>query len=367
MGSVTRSSLHVARADIHTRGASRVAQTFLGVTAHRMSNSIANSNANTLPDRTAAGGWRDYLSLMKPRVMSLVVFTACAGLVGAPVQPHPIIALVIILAIAVGAGASGALNMAYDADIDAKMRRTRTRPIPAGRISRAEAATLGVVMSVLSVMVLGLAANAFAAGLLAFTIVFYAVVYTIWLKRSTVQNIVIGGLAGALPPAVAWAGATGDLSLTPLVLVAIIFMWTPPHFWALSLYKAGEYKAAGVPMLPVVRGPRETRRQIFLYTLILAPLGLTPAFIGAGGVVYLAVAMGGGALMLALAWKVLRSRAGEAVYGGADAATLYAVKAGDRAARNLFAASILYLFALFGVFLAEHLAGAPALNWSVPL
>ncbi len=325
---------------------------------------FADARAAARREAAPAAEWRDYLALMKPRVMSLVVFTAVAGLVAAPAAPHPLMALVIIAAIAAGAGAAGALNMAYDADIDATMRRTRARPVPAGRVSQTEAATLGVVMASLSVMTLGLASNALAAGLLAFTIVFYALVYTRWLKRATDQNIVIGGLAGALPPAVAWAAAAGGLSLEPLLLVLIIFMWTPPHFWALSLYKAGDYEAAGVPMLPVTQGPAAARRQIFAYTLILAPLGVAPAALGFAGLTYAAVAGAGGALMLALAWRVLRSAAGEGApsAGGPAAAAsdqdrLYAVARGDRAARNLFAASILYLFAVFAAIIGEHVAG----------
>ncbi len=318
------------------------------------------------PGRTAPGARvatpQDYVALLKPRVMSLVVFTAIVGLVAAPGAVNPVLGLVTILAIAIGAGAAGALNMAYDADIDAIMRRTAVRPIPAGKISAGEAATLGVVLSVFSVLTLYLASNALAAGLLAFTIVFYAVVYTMWLKRSTPQNIVIGGLAGALPPAVAWAGAAGALSLDPWLLVAIIFMWTPPHFWALALYKSGDYAKAGVPMLPVVKGPAVTRRHIFIYSLILAPLGVTPALTGLGGVAYLVTASLGGAVFLLLALRVLRSRAGE-IADAADEADLYAVQAGDRAARNLFAFSILYLFAVFAALLVERaLMSAPGLG-----
>lgn len=326
-----------------------------------------SSQASASPVRAARiGGWRDYVALLKPRVMSLVVFTGLAGLVAAPSTPHPLIALVIIVCIAAGAGAAGALNMAYDADVDARMSRTRRRPIPTGRVRAGDATALGVVMGGLAVMMLGLTANMLAAALLAFTIVFYAVVYTMWLKRRTSQNIVIGGLAGAMPPAVAWAGATGTLDIAPLVLVALIFLWTPPHFWALALYKSGDYAAAGVPMLPVVKGPRETRRQIFLYTLVLAPVGVAPVFIGLGGAAYAVTAVLGGALMVVLAWRVLRSRAGEAPSDAAPATAddpdLYTVTGGDRAARNLFAASILYLFALFAVLLAEHAVGAPMLT-----
>ncbi len=313
-------------------------------------------------DRTAAvtgaADWRDYVALMKPRVMSLVVFTAMTGLAAAPASPHPVIALTIILAIAVGAGASGALNMAYDADIDAVMGRTRMRPVASGRVSAAEANTLGLVLSALSVAMLGLATNLLAAALLAFTIFFYAVVYTMWLKRRTPQNIVIGGLAGALPPGIAWAAATGGLTLDPVLLVAIIFIWTPPHFWALALYKSGDYARAGVPMLPNVKGPAATRRAILIYSLVLAPLGVAPALTGIGGPAYLAVSLLGGAAFIGLALRVARSRAGEA--GAVGESDLYAVRAGDRAARDLFAFSILYLFGVFAVLLAEHaLPGVP--------
>jgi protoheme IX farnesyltransferase len=296
--------------------------------------------------------WRDYVALMKPRVMSLVVFTAFVGLVAAPTSPHPVLAAAIVLAIAVGAGGAGALNMAYDADIDALMRRTCARPTACGRVSRAEALAFGLVLSAFSVMPLFLAAGALAAGLLAFTIFFYAVVYTMWLKRLTPQNIVIGGLAGALPPAIAWSAATGGLGLEPALMVAIIFFWTPPHFWALALYKQGDYAKAGVPMLPVVKGAPAARRQILAYALVLAPLGLAPVATGLGGWLYGVVAAGAGALFVLLAARVARSRAGEAESAEAD--DLYAVRSGDRAARDLFAFSILYLFLLFAALLAEH-------------
>jgi protoheme IX farnesyltransferase len=295
--------------------------------------------------------WRDYVALMKPRVMSLVVFTAFVGLLAAPADVNPILAAAIVLAIALGAGGAGALNMAYDADIDAVMRRTCARPVPAGKVSRAEAMTFGLVMSALAVTLLALAGGPLAAGLLAFTIFFYAVIYTMWLKRSTAQNIVIGGLAGALPPAVAWAGATGSLGLDPALMVAIIFFWTPPHFWALALYKQGDYAKAGVPMLPNVAGAPAARLQILLYALLLAPLGLAPVATGLGGWLYAAVSIGLGAMFVLLAVRVARSRAGEA---GTDEADLYEVKMGDRAARDLFAFSILYLFGLFAALLAEH-------------
>lgn len=304
--------------------------------------------------------WRDYLALMKPRVMSLVVFTALTGLVAAPGAPHPVLAAAVILAIAVGAGAAGALNMAYDADIDAVMRRTCARPVPAGRVSREEAMTFGLVMSALSVTTLYLAANALAAGLLAFTIIFYAVVYTMWLKRTTPQSIVIGGLAGALPPAVSWAGATGGLGIDPVILVLIIFFWTPPHFWALALYKAGDYAKAGVPMLPNVKGAAATRGQIFIYSLILVPLGLAPVATGLGGWFYGATAAGAGAVFLILASRVARSRAGDGMAASLSAEDLYEVRKGDRAARDLFAFSILYLFALYAALLVEHAFGVSA-------
>src|SRR5580658_6602427 len=250
--------------------------------------------------------WQDYIQLLKPRVMSLVIFTALTGLVCAGKPLHPVLAGMSILCIAVGAGASGALNMWFDADIDAKMRRTRNRPVPSGRVQGADALALGLTLSLFSVAIMGLAVNLLAAGLLAFTIFFYAVVYTMWLKRSTPQNIVIGGLAGALPPAVGWAAASGTAPLNAWLLVAIIFFWTPPHFWALSLTMGDDYQRAGVPMMPVTAGEPSTRRQILIYSLILVPLALAPAFTGLGGPVYLAIAALGGAGFLALATQLLR-------------------------------------------------------------
>ncbi len=284
----------------------------------------------------------DYVALLKPRVMSLVVFTALVGYVAAPGPGDPVLGFAAILSIAIAAGASGALNMWFDADIDAVMTRTRTRPIPAGRVARDDALMLGLTLSALSVVTMQLAAGPLAAGLLAFTIFFYAVVYTMWLKRSTPQNIVIGGLAGALPPAIAWAAKTGSLTLDAWLMVALIFIWTPPHFWALSLLQARDYAAVKVPMLPVTHGARATRTQIFIYSLLLAPLGIAPVFTGLGGMTY-AIASGlGGALFLLLAWRVLRSRAGE---GNANE---------DVHARALFGFSILYLFALFAALLVDH-------------
>ena len=290
----------------------------------------------------------DFFALLKPRVMSLVVFTGLAGMIVAPGDVHPLTAFTALLCIAVGAGASGALNMAYDSDIDALMSRTAGRPIPMGRIARDDVLGFGYALSVASVAMMWLFVNVPAAVLLAFTIFFYVGVYTLWLKRRTPQNIVIGGLSGALPPAIGWAAVTGDLSLAPLVLVAIIFLWTPPHFWALALFRSGDYARAGVPMLPVVSGKRVTRWNIFAYTLVLAPAGLAPAFIGLGGPVYLACAAGLGAWFVWQSVAVLRERNAES----------------EPAAKRLFGISLLYLFALFAALIGEHLAHiAPFANW----
>jgi heme o synthase len=319
-----------------------------------MAMSEALSTAVKTPVVRAPARWQDFLQLLKPRVMSLVVFTGLTGLVCAGRPVNPFLAGVAILCIAVGAGASGALNMWYDADIDAKMRRTRGRPVPAGRVQGADALTLGVVLSMFSVMLMGMALNWLAAGLLAFTIFFYAVVYTVWLKRWTAQNIVIGGLAGALPPVIGWAAATGTVPLNAWILCAIIFMWTPPHFWALSLYTSEDYKKAGVPMMPLVAGAASTRKQILIYSLLFTPLCLTPILTGLGGPVYLAVAALGGLVFLLLAVRLFRSRAGDAQAQRKDDG-LYDVKAGAKDARNLFAFSILYLTLLFATLLGEHL------------
>jgi heme o synthase len=302
----------------------------------------------------APARWQDFVQLLKPRVMSLVVFTAATGMVCARAPVNPILGAIAILCIAVGAGASGALNMWYDADIDAKMRRTRGRPVPAGRVQGADALALGVVLSMFSVMLMGMALNWLAAGLLAFTIFFYAVVYTVWLKRWTAQNIVIGGLAGALPPVIGWAAASGAVPLNAWLLCAIIFMWTPPHFWALSLYTSEDYKKAGVPMMPIVAGPASTRRQILAYSLLFTPLCLAPVLTGLGGPAYLAVAALGGAVFLLLAIRLYRSKAGDAPAQRNDDG-LYDVRAGAKDARNLFAFSILYLTLLFATLLVEHL------------
>src|SRR5438874_2289577 len=249
-------------------------------------------------------GVGDYFELMRPRVMSLGVFTALVGLVLAPGHMHPVIAFTALLCIAVGAGAAGALNMWYDADIDARMARTAGRPIPAGRLAPGEALAFGLTLAGFSVVVLGLLVNVFAALLLAVTIGFYVGVYTVWLKRLTPQNIVIGGAAGALPPVIGWVAATGTVAVEPLLLFLIVFLWTPPHFWALSLYRAEDYARAGVPMLPVVAGAAETRRQILRYTLILVPVGLAPWLLGYAGALYGIAAALAGAAMFALAIRV---------------------------------------------------------------
>ena len=279
----------------------------------------------------------DYVALMKPRVMSLVVFTALVGLVIAPGHMHPVIAFTALLCIAVGAGAAGALNMWYDADIDAVMTRTSNRPIPQRRIAPGEALAFGIVLAAFSVGTLGLLVSWLAAGLLAFTVFFYIVVYTAWLKRSTPQNIVIGGAAGAFPPMIGWAATMGSLSLEPVLLFLIIFFWTPPHFWALALYRTEDYARAGIPMLPVVSGDASTRRQILLYTLILVPLAIVPWPLGYTGAIYGVTAAISGAIMLMLGWQVLRER-----------------PPAERASRNLFAFSILYLFLLFAVLLVDR-------------
>ena len=291
---------------------------------------------------TAGGDVPDYFALLKPRVMVLVIFTALVGMVVSQGHVQPAIGAISLLAIAVGAGASGCLNMWWDADIDAVMSRTATRPIPAGRITSEEALGFGLFLSVASVVVLGLAANLLAAALLAFTIVFYAVVYSMWLKRATAQNIVIGGAAGALPPVIGQAVVTGSIGIESLILFAIIFIWTPPHFWALALIKADEYARAGIPMMPNVAGPASTRRQIVWYSLFLAPLGLVPVALGFGGVVYAVIGVVGGLGMIAFSVRVLRNREGEAE---------------KKAAMGMFGFSILYLFALFSALLAEQSFG----------
>jgi heme o synthase len=291
------------------------------------------------------GSVGDFVALMKPRVMSLVVFTALVGLVTAPGDLHPALAVIALLAIAVGAGASGALNMWYDADIDARMQRTASRPIPKGRVTAEEAFSFGMVLSIGSVLTLGVLVNWVAGSLLALTIAFYVVVYTMWLKRRTPQNIVIGGAAGAFPPMIGWAAVTGGVSLESVVMFAIIFMWTPPHFWALALFRSGDYARAGVPMLPVVAGERETRRQIVIYSALLVPLAVVPAAIGLGGVTYGITSTVLGAMFLGLALRLWRAD---------DEAEQTSV------AKRLFGFSILYLFVLFAVLLVERVAAGVA-------
>ena len=314
------------------------------------------TDAAQVPDQAHAAlpaRWSDYVMLLKPRVMSLVVFTALTGLVCAGKPLNPILAAVAVLSVAVGAGASGALNMWYDADIDALMRRTHARPVPSGRVQAADALAMGIVLSILSVMLMGMALNWLAAGLLAFTIGFYAVVYTMWLKRSTPLNIVIGGAAGALPPVIGWAAATGAAPLNAWLMFLIIFLWTPPHSWALALYTTSDYAKAGVPMMPVAKGPQATRLRILLYSLVFVPVAVAPAFTGLGGPVYAAVAGVGGAAFVAMAARLLLSRAGDAPTAGPDG--LYAAKPGAKTARDLFAYSLAYLSLLFATLLAEHL------------
>jgi protoheme IX farnesyltransferase len=287
----------------------------------------------------------DFFALLKPRVMSLVVFTGLAGIVAAPGHVHPLTAFTALLCIALAAGASGALNMAYDSDIDGIMTRTATRPIPMGHVVREDAMAFGWTLSAFSVATMWLFVNWLSASLLAFTVFFYVVVYTLWLKRRTPQNIVIGGLAGALPPAIGWAAVTGNLSLAPIVLVAIIFMWTPPHFWALSLWRCGDYAKAGIPMLPVVRGKTVTRRHILAYSLILAPLGVVPAFIGLGGMLYLVTSASMGFWMLLEAFATWRERD----------------EVKEPAAKRLFGVSLLYIFVPFAALIVERLLHLPPL------
>jgi protoheme IX farnesyltransferase len=307
------------------------------------------SLTHTLPEpRVTTVG--DFLALLKPRVMSLVVFTGLAGIVAAPGHLHPLTAFTALLCIAVAAGASGCLNMAYDSDIDRLMSRTATRPIPLGRIAREDALGFGWALSVAAVATMWLFVNELAAALLAFTVFEYVVVYTLWLKRRTPQNIVIGGLSGAMPAAIGWASVTGNLSIAPLLLVAIVFMWTPPHFWALALWRSDDYARAGVPMLPVVKGKPHTRLQILLYTLVLVPLGLTPVLTGTGGWLYLACAGGIGVWFLK-----------EAV-----ATFLEKDDRKEPAAHRLFGVSLVYLAALFASLIVEKLLSLPAVPavWS---
>jgi heme o synthase len=297
---------------------------------------IAAESSTPLP-----ADWRDIFALTKPRVMSLVVFTALCGLLASRSAIDPVLGFTAILCIALGAGASGALNQWYEADLDAKMKRTARRPLPGGRVSRETALHFGVGLSVFSVLLLGLATNWLAAGILAFAILFYAVVYTMWLKPNTPQNIVIGGAAGAFPPLLGWAAATGDVSTLPALLFAIIFLWTPPHFWALALFVKTDYAAAGVPMLPVTAGAKATRAQIMLYSLVLAAAVVAPWLLGLTGYIYGAAAMALSAIFLALAIRVWRNQAIDPAQMGPE--------------KRLFGFSILYLFILFGALVADRL------------
>ena len=284
---------------------------------------------------------KDLFALTKPRVMSLVIFTALCGLLAAPGSIHPVIGFTAILAISLGAGASAALNQWYESDIDAVMKRTSQRPLPAGRMDRETALHFGIGLSVFSVLLMGVAVNWFSAIFLAFSIFFYAVVYTIWLKRSTPQNIVIGGAAGAFPPAIGWAAVTGDVTLMPVLLFAIIFFWTPPHFWALALFVNSDYSKAGVPMMPVVAGRRSTRHQIFGYSLVLAAVAVAPFALGLAGAIYGAAAMLLSGIFCALSWQVARSKTSEPKDMAAE--------------KRLFKFSILYLFALFAALVADRM------------
>jgi protoheme IX farnesyltransferase len=301
---------------------------------------IVSDLPTTVAVRTQGAEVADYIQILKPRVMSLVVFTGLVGLVLAPGHLHPVLAAVAVMCIALGAGASGAINMWYDRDIDAVMRRTASRPLPAGRMNPGEALGFGTVLAVGSVAMMGLAVNWAAAALLALTIAFYVFIYTMWLKRRTPQNIVIGGAAGAFPPMIGWAAVTGDIGWGAVALFAIIFFWTPPHFWALSLYKTGEYAEAGVPMLPVVAGARETKRQMLLYTLVLWPVALAPWLLGVAGPLYAAAAAALSVLFTVTAVRVCLDET-------------------DRAARQMFAYSLLYLFLIFSVLLVDRLGGGP--------
>jgi heme o synthase len=285
--------------------------------------------------------WRDFWALTKPRVMSLVVFTALCGLLAAPGNIHPMLGFTAILCIAVGAGASGALNQYYESEIDAKMARTAKRPLPDGRMDRQSALHFGIGLAAFSVVIMGMAVNWLSAGLLAFSIFFYAVVYTIWLKPNTPQNIVIGGAAGAFPPVIGWAAVTGDVTLLPVILFAIIFLWTPPHFWSLALFMKSDYGAAGIPMLPNVSGQKVTRNQIFLYSFPMVAASLLPLALAEASWVYGSVAAVLNLIFLALAFAVWRNPA-------VDAADM-------KPEKRLFAFSILYLFLLFAVFAADRM------------
>ena len=301
---------------------------------------VSFAGAVTAPPGVSFADWRDYLALLKPRVMSLVVFSAACALLTAPGHVHPFTAFVAILCVAVGAGAAGALNMWYEADIDAVMKRTAQRPLPTGRIAPHEALAFGIALAVGSVVVMGLGVNWLAAAILAGSILFYAVVYTVWLKRRTPQNIVIGGAAGAFPPLIGWAAVTGDVTALPWLMFAIIFLWTPPHFWSLALFMEADYAKAGVPMLPVVAGEAATRRQIMLYTAVLVPVTLLPWAFGLAGAVYGFVAAATGLIFIVRAAAVARNTA--------------VVPAGMMPEKALFRYSLYYLFLIFAALVADH-------------
>ena len=301
---------------------------------------VSRSFAIKAPPGVSFATWYDYLALLKPRVMSLVVFTAACALLIAPGRIHPFIGFVAILCVAVGAGASGALNQWYEADIDALMKRTAGRPLPAGRISTDEALAFGVALAVGSVVVMGLGVNWLAAAILAASILFYTIIYTVWLKRKTPQNIVIGGAAGAFPPLIGWAAVTGDVTALPWLMFAVIFLWTPPHFWSLALFMEADYAKAGVPMLPVVAGEATTRRQIMLYTLVLVPVTMLPWVLGLTGWIYGAVAVITGVGFILHAIAVARNTASLAVDMGPE--------------RRMFRYSLLYLSLIFAALVVDH-------------
>jgi protoheme IX farnesyltransferase len=303
-------------------------------TAHTFPNSIGTAEASARV--------RDYIDLLKPRVMSLVVFTGWIGLMIAPGHVHPFTATLAVIAIALGSGAAGAINMWYERDLDALMDRTRRRPLPSGRVAPDDALGLGVLLSLFSVLLMAVATNFVAAALLAAAILFYVFVYTIWLKRRTPQNIVIGGAAGAFPPMIGWAATTGDVSAVGLSLFLLVFLWTPPHFWALALYRSDDYRRAGVPMLPVVAGPRETKRQMLIYTLLLVPVALVPTLFGAVGWLYGVVALGLSLAFVGHAIAVWRTADDDSAHG---------------AARRMFRFSLLYLAALFAALPVDLLVG----------
>ncbi len=299
-----------------------------------------NTRTAPSPAHPLVADWRDFYALTKPGVMKLVVFTGLAGMLAAPVLPHPVLAFAAILAIALGHGAAAALNQWYEADIDAQMKRTASRPLPAGRMDRETALHFGVGLGVFSVLLMGMAANWLAAATLAAAILFYVVVYTIWLKRRTPQNIVVGGAAGAFPPIIGWAAATGQIALLPVLLFALIFLWTPPHFWALSLWINSDYARAGVPMMTVVAGPKATRRQILLYTVPMAAVAVAPWLLGLTGAIYGVAASALSAIFFALAIAVAANRATDPARMGPE--------------KRLFAFSIFYLFAMFTALVVDR-------------